>query len=313
MSLILALFSRTDCTPSRPLSEISLRTGRVVGEAVDDHSGHCTPCYFDYLVSEASSVGGAPPSRPSLFPLRFRLLPSHAFRGLGDQPRAHRAAPSQDDADCPRGNSSLPRSFSIRVPASLKGQHRAAYVIGRISMAWGLIEQRLYHDIIRFQQAKNKNLYPHEAEIAATFDDRVKQWRRLCASITAKLSDVDRVITRLNSLALVRHHVAHGYPIYFKGFPNTEQLPSQPYLEIIEHRETTTRLLRHIKLAKEKKLGRVWATDLYARYTLTDLENKWKELEKLGSDLFAASDGVLPTPKPKLPKRPRKKKRVLSV
>jgi len=69
-------------------------------------------------------------------------------------------------------------------------------------------------------------------------------------------------------------------------------------LEIIEHRETKTRLLRHIKLAKENKLGRVWATDLYVRYTLTDLESKWKELEKLGDDLFAASDGVLPTPKP---------------
>lgn len=87
--------------------------------------------------------------------------------------------------------------FSYTRSGWTKGQHRAAYIIGRISMAWGLIEQRLYHDIIRLQQAKNKNLYPHEAELAATFDDRVKQWRRLCASITSKLTDVDRVITKL--------------------------------------------------------------------------------------------------------------------
>ncbi len=200
---------------------------------------------------------------------------------------------------------SLPRSFPARVPARLRGQHRAAYIIGRISMAWGLIEQRLYHDIIRLQQAKNKNLYPHEAELAATFDDRVKQWRRLCASITSKLTDVDRVITKLKNLALVRHHLAHGYPIYFPGFSNIERLPTEPYLEIIEHRETKRRLLRHIKLAKENKLGRVWATDLYARYTLTDLESRWEELEKLGDDLFAASDGVLPTPKP--PKPPKRR------
>ncbi len=147
-------------------------------------------------------------------------------------------------------------------------------------MAWGLIEQRLYHDIIRLQQAKNKNLYPHEAELAATFDDRVKQWRRLCASITSKLTDVDRVITKLKNLALVRHHLAHGYPIYFPGFSNIERLPTEPYLEIIEHRETKRRLLRHIKLAKENKLGRVWATDLYARYTLTDLESCQSALDR---------------------------------
>lgn len=208
----------------------------------------------------------------------------------------------------------MPRPFTIRVPASLKGQHRAAYIIGRISMAWGQIEQRLYHDLIRFQQAKNKALYPHQAEIAGTFDDRVKQWRRLCASLTGNLSNVDRIITKLKVLAPVRHHVAHGYPIYLPGFQESQTLPNEPYLEIIEHRETTNRLLTHIKLAEQKKLGRVWATDLYVRYTLKELERKWKDLETLGDELFVVSDEVLPTPKPpKLPKRPRKRKSAFSV
>lgn len=202
----------------------------------------------------------------------------------------------------------MARSFPIRVPARLKGLHRAAYIIGRISMAWGEIEQRLYSDIVRFQQSHNKRLYPHEAEIARTFEARVKQWRKLCKSLTPALLHVDRAITKLKELAPIRHCVAHGYPIYFPGFRDSPPLPTEPFLQIIEHRETVTRLWRHIKLAQKKKLPRVWASDLYPTYTLRELENKWKELEQLAKDLLAASDGVLPFPKPpNFPKRTTKK------
>jgi len=195
------------------------------------------------------------------------------------------------------------RFFPVRVPARLKGLHRTAYIIGRISMAWGEIEQRLYSDIVRFQQSQNKNLYPHEAEIAPTFDGRVKQWRRLCKSITNALSHVDRAITKLRRLSSIRHHVAHGYPIYLPGFRDSPPLPTEPFVQIIEHRETVTRLLRHIKLAEKNKLPRVWASDLFPTYTLTELEEKWKELEQLNVELLAASDAVIPFPKPpKLPK-----------
>lgn len=102
--------------------------------------------------------------------------------------------------------------------------------------------------------------------------------------------------------------------MYFSGFRDSYPMPSEPFLQIIEHRETITRLKLHIRLAEEKKLGRVWASDLYPTYTLTELENKWKELEKLTKSLFATSDSVLPFPKPpKLPKQPRKKRRVFTV
>lgn len=191
-----------------------------------------------------------------------------------------------------------------RVPASLKGQHRAAYIIGRISMAWGQIEQRLYHDIIRFEQSKNRMMYPHEVDIESAFDDRLKQWRRLCKSLTNNLSSVDRVIGKIKKLAPIRHHVAHGYPLYFPGFPTSTNLPHGPYLDMIEHRETTQRIRRHIKLSKKEPGIRIWASDLYARYTLTELEKRWLEMEQLGEDLFAVSDGILPTPKPaKLPQQ----------
>ena len=178
-------------------------------------------------------------------------------------------------------------------------------------MTWAEIEQRMYHDIIRFEQKHQPRLYPHDVEIAGTFDDRLKQWRRLCKSIGTNLSAIDRVITKIKTLAPIRHHLAHGYPLYFIGLPKLPSYPNEPYLEMIEHRETMTRIKGHLKRAKETGATHITLSDIHVRYAISELEIKWAEMVKLSAELFAASDGILPTPKPV--KFPRKKKPVLAA
>ena len=178
-------------------------------------------------------------------------------------------------------------------------------------MTWAEIEQRIYYDIIRFEQKFKPRLYPHEVEIAATFDDRLKQWRKACKTISHNLSAIDRVITKVKELGPVRHHLAHGYPIYFIGLPKVPNYPNEPFLEIVEHRETMQRIRGHLSRAKATGATRIFLADIYVRYAISELERKWTEMAKLSDDLFAASDNILQSPK--APKLPRKKNPIVAV
>jgi hypothetical protein len=199
------------------------------------------------------------------------------------------------------------------VPAVLKGKHRAAYVIGRIVMAWGLIEQKLYTDVVRFQQATNPKLYPHDADVASTFDGRLKLWRQLassaCSADRARMSHVDRALGKIKKLGLVRHHLAHGYAIFLPGSrTRSGHWPSEPFLEMVEHREAVTRIKKYTEMARKNPGLRVWASQLQPRYTISELEVRLRELEDLGDDLMKASDAILSTPRlAKLPKRGRQR------
>ena len=172
-----------------------------------------------------------------------------------------------------------------------------ALLIGRIVMSWGLIDEGIWSEIVRFELHKRPGTFPHELKIAGSWNGRVKCWRQLCASICQgdqiKLSAVDRVITKMNKDIIVRHHLAHGYALLFK-IGRRGVRTKRPNLHIHQHRETTKRLLANQEAFKRDPKMEFWAEDLHPMYTIEELEEHIENVAKIKAEFESASYGVLP-------------------
>ncbi|HUB63662.1 MAG TPA: hypothetical protein VL996_04325, partial [Methylocella sp.] len=126
-----------------------------------------------------------------------------------------------------------------------------ALLIGRIIMGWGLIDQLIYSEILRF----------HKLKIDDRFTHRLKHWRQLCVSVCqsdqTKISAIDRVMTKMKMDSLVRHHLAHGFALLFK-LGRRGVCPNRPNLHIYEYRETTKRLRANQEAFKRDPTMKFW-------------------------------------------------------
>jgi hypothetical protein len=184
---------------------------------------------------------------------------------------------------------------------NLSDKDYVAFLIGRIIMAWGVIDQRLYFDIIRFERVAKPHLYPYQVSVDSRFEHRLSEWRRLCVSLShgssRKASAVDRAITSIKNLVSVRHHLAHGY-IYLLKIGRGGTRTERPCIHVAEYRETAKRIRVYEAAAAANPDRRVYASDLHPVYSIEELETHLYHVADLTTRFVAASEAILSTPKP---------------
>ncbi|MGA8755453.1 MAG: hypothetical protein WB611_03855 [Stellaceae bacterium] len=158
-----------------------------------------------------------------------------------------------------------------------------ALLIGRLIMAWGLFDQRLYSQIILFESEKYMSNPKGDAPtieqiIDYSFEKRTRKLRRLALELSISdkntMKKVDDIIRRLTELSQIRHHLAHGYV-------RIGSAPGQPLaVEIISHRERWEgqRILTR-KILKDGYKPK--AEDLRSSYTFEQLNDAKVKLDCL--------------------------------
>jgi hypothetical protein len=92
---------------------------------------------------------------------------------------------------------------------------------------------------------------------------------------------------------VVRHHLAHGYPILFKKGRRGVRT-NRPNLHIHEYRETKKRILENEEAFKRDPTITFWAEDLHPIYTIEELEAHIENIAKLKAEFESASSAILP-------------------
>lgn len=189
-------------------------------------------------------------------------------------------------------------------PKGLSDDDYLAFLVGKITMCWGNIDQLLCFDIVRFATAENPSAYPHEIKIDDRFKMRVSHWRRICvgrADDRDKVSAIDKAVERIHSTSSIRHIIVHGQVFTFT--PNISG-PKKPKVYVFEHRETTKRLSKVAEVAKQHPVAaRLMAADLHPSYSIEELEEYVRKSTALFNQMRAASEAILPRPKPQIAPR----------
>jgi hypothetical protein len=186
------------------------------------------------------------------------------------------------------------------VPPSISDEDYIALLIGRVIMAWGLIDQLLFSAILRLESHKAPKP-PFEIQIDERFEHRLK-CRKLCVETCqndhTKMTRVDRVLGKIRKASALRHHLAHGYIVSFR-LGRRGKKTERPNLHVIEHREATKRLLKNIESHKKDPTHTFWAEDLHPIYTIEDIEAHLRVANAIISEVQVATEAILPFPQPR--------------
>jgi hypothetical protein len=170
-----------------------------------------------------------------------------------------------------------------------------ALLIGQLILSWGLFDQRLYSQIIRFESEKYirnpiGDAPKMEEIIDYSFEVRVKRLRKLsvelCNGNSKIMARVDDVVRRLNQLSLIRHHLVHGH-VRVSAAPGRA-----PAFEVWEHREQRKQqkvLTRKILQHKYKPTSQ----DFELSYTFEEVKEARTKMDKLYKEFSNVMNKVL--------------------
>ena len=118
------------------------------------------------------------------------------------------------------------------------------------------------------------------------FDDRVKEWRRLCAELSPKakmMRRIDQGIIELKRFSLVRHYFAHN--LVYRIVPGEDDNSSR--IEIGNSKQMRKQLKQMIKMPKALTFEPV------VNFTFAQISDATEGLERARSELAAASAPII--------------------
>lgn len=176
------------------------------------------------------------------------------------------------------------------IQTSLSPHDYAAFLVGRLILTWASVDEWLYGSITHCQHAKvmrgmiSMSQIPSPSE---NFDNRVKEWRRLCAKLTPDpkmMRPIDRAIVELKQFSLVRHHFAHN--LILRVVPGEDDEKSR--IDIGNSKQMKKQLKQIItNLIANLTLKPV------VSYTFAQISDATKGLERVRSELAAAAGPII--------------------
>jgi len=176
------------------------------------------------------------------------------------------------------------------IQTSMGAHDYAALLVGRLIVTWASVDEWLYGSITHCQHAKVIRGTMSMSQIplpSGNFDNRVTEWRRLCAELAPDqemMRQIDRSIVELKSFSLVRHHFAHNLILRISPGENDDS----SRFDISNSKQMKRQVQQMIKNPRPNLTLNPIAT-----YTFTQIIDAAEGLERARSELAAASAPII--------------------